>query len=132
MAHGFDERVDCPAVFEVAAKTDRHAVQRSFFVIQRHHVRERLRRVKMSAVACIDDGRCGIQRRCLGSTLHRMADGDDVGIAADNGDRILEAFALGNRGILRIIKSDHTAAQPQHCRFEGHLGSGGRLVKQRC
>ena len=61
-----------------------------------------------------------------------MAHYDDVGVIAYHHDGVFQGFALGNRGICRIVEADQTAAQPQHSSLEGHLGTGRRFIEQGC
>lgn len=75
----------------------------ALFVAQGGQVGEGLRGMEMPAVSRIDNRHPGIQgsgqRRAGGGVPH----GDDVGIATDHADRILDGFPLGHRGIAGVV-----------------------------
>ena len=80
--------------------------------------------MQVPAVARVDDRdtrvhRCGFRR-----AFQRMADHQNVRVAAYNRHRILQALALADRGALRIVKTDDLASQTEHCRLERHLCAG--------
>ena len=85
----------------------------------------------MTAVAAVDQGNLRIERRRHGSALHGVTDGNDIGIAADDRDGILQAFALGNRRIHGIVKADGSAAQLEHGGLKRHLCARAWLIKER-
>ena len=87
--------------------------------------------MKVSSVAGVDHRHAGIERRRHGSAFHGMPYGENVGIAAEHRDGVLEAFALGDRSGAGIVEPDDFAAQPEHCRLKGHLGARGRLIEER-
>ena len=126
-----DQRVDGPAVEQVAADADLHVIEPALLAAERHDIGERLGGMEMSAVAAVDQRHLGVERRRHGGSLDGMADGDDVGIAADDGDGVLEALALGDGGIHGIVEADGAPAQLEHRGLEGHLRAGARLVEQR-
>lgn len=121
--HGLDKGMHRPSVFQIAAQADAQTRKGALFVAQGGQVGEGLRGMEMPAVSRIDNRHPGIQgsgqRRAGGGVPH----GDDVGIATDHADRILDGFPLGHRGIAGVVEADNPAAQTQHGGLKGHLGT---------
>ena len=130
--HCFNQGVYRSAVDEVAAKTDGQMIQTPFFTFQGEQVSQGLCWVQMSAVAGVDDRTVRRQSSCFCSTSDRMPHYENICIVADNLCGVFQGFALGNRGICRIVEANQTAAQPQHSSLEGHLGTGRRFIEQGC
>ena len=120
------------AVDEVAAKTDGQMIQTTLFTFQGEQVGQGLCRVQVSAVASVDDRTVRRQSSCFCSTSNRMPHHENIRIVADNLCGVFQGFALGNRGICRIVEANQTAAQPQHSSLEGHLGTSRRFIEQGC
>ena len=78
-AHRLDERMDGTTVLEVATQTDGQVVETTEFATDSKQVGHRLRGVRVSAVACVDN-RDTTELAChTRGTLFVVAHGDDVG-----------------------------------------------------
>ena len=115
----------------IAADGDLRALQPAEVLPHRQHVQQRLRRMLVHAVACIDDARLhmfGQQRR---RAAHRMADDDDVRAhLVKRHAGIDERFALGHArragGDIRR-RGGHVFAR----QLEGHARARGIFIEQR-
>src|SRR3954470_5589444 len=68
--------------------------------------------------------------RARGSSCLMMANDDDVAVAADDANRILDLLGFNfRRKRARMFSGEHAAPQSMHRRFEGEPGSRGGLVK---
>ncbi len=128
--HGLDEGVDGAPEFQVPTETDGHVGQASLLALDGQQVRQGLGRMKMPAVAGIDDRHGGSLRRHDGRALLGMPHGDDVHIAADRADGIADAFALGGGAGGGLGKAQHAAPELQHGGLEAQAGAGARLEEQ--
>ncbi len=60
-----------------------------------------------------------------------MANDDNIAIAADDADGVLNLFGLDLRGErARMFGGEHASAQPMHGGFETEARAGGRLIEQ--
>ena len=85
----------------------------------------------MTAVTAVDKRNACIHRRSHCRTLYRVAHCDNVGTAAYNCHGIFKTFTFGNRRIERIVKTDCSAAEFEHCSLKRHLSSCARLIEKR-
>ena len=104
-------------------------IQSALFAFQGQQVGQRLGRVEVTAVTGVDDRTVCGQRRSLCRTGNRMAHDQDIRIAADDLCGVLQGLSLGDGRVCRVIETDQSAAQTQHCSLERHLGTGGRLIE---
>ena len=118
------------AVDQVAAQTNGQVIQSALFTLESQQVGQGLGGVQVPAVAGIDDRTVCGQGSCLCRTGYRMTHHQNICVAADDLCGIFQSFALGYRGVCRIVEPDQSAAQTQHCGLERHLGAGGRLIEQ--
>ena len=86
--------------------------------------------VHVAAVPGVHHRHMGVQGGRLGRALPGGAHDDDVGIAGDHLDGVLQGLSLGNGRGVRIGEAEHRPAQAQHGGLEGEVGAGGGLVKQ--
>ena len=101
-------------------------------VADRVQVEQRLRRVLAWSVAGVDDGHAAHRGRAPRGALLVVAQHDDVGVAADDADRVLDGLALGRRRELaRVVGAHRAAAEPQHRSLERQSRACRRLVEQR-
>ena len=83
--------------FEVAAKSDRQVVEASYFTLYGEQIGQRLGRVVVTAVTCIDNRHVTLHRGNQRSTFLRVTHCDNVGISTYNRNRVRNAFALCRR-----------------------------------
>src|ERR1035437_1498678 len=85
------------------------------------------------AIAGVDHGNRGNLGGTLGAPFFIVANDDDVAIARNDADGILELLAFNLRGEdTGLLGRKHTAAQTMHGRFEGKAGArGGRVEHSR-
>ena len=105
-------------------------MQGSLILGEGDQIGEGLGGVEVAAVPGVNHRAGGVAGGGLGGALHRVADGDQVGIAAYDADGIRQGFPLGDGAVEGIVKANHRAAQAVHGGLEGHLGPGGGLIKQ--
>ena len=130
-AHGLDQGVDSPAVFQVAAQTDGEVIQPPHFPGNGQQVGKGLGGVIVAAVSGVDDGDGGRLTCHIGCALFGVAHGDDVCVAADNFGGVRHAFALGGGGRTGLAEADDASAQLQHRGLKAQAGAGGGLEEQR-
>ena len=83
------------------------------------------------SVAGVDDRDRRYSGGALGRSLFVVAQDDDVGVAADDLDRVFKGLALGRGGEFpSVVGAQRLAPQAQHRRLERQTGSGRRFVKQ--
>ena len=123
--------MDGPAVEQVTAHADLHMVEPALFAAERYNVGQRLGGVQVTAVAAVYQRDLRIERSRHRRALDRVPHGDNVGIAADDRNGVLEALALGYRGVHGIVKADGAAAELEHRGLKGHLRARARLIKER-
>src|ERR1035438_5472434 len=83
------------------------------------------------AVTGIDDRHRRDLGRAVRSARLMVTNHDDVAIAANDADGILDLFGLALRGkSMRVFGGTHLAAQPVHGPFKAEAGPGGRLIEQ--
>ena len=131
-AHGFNQGVNRPAVFQVAAQTDGEIAQPPHFPGNGQQIGKGLGGVVVAAVSGVDDGNGGRLTCHVGRALLGVAHGDDVGVAADDFGGIRHAFALGGGGRAGLAEADDAAAQLQHRGLEAQAGAGGGFKEQGC
>ena len=130
-AHGLNQGVNRPAVFQVAAQTDGEVIQPPHFPGNGQQVGKGLGGVVVAAVSGVDDGNGGRLTCHIGCALFGVAHGDDVGVAADDFGGVRHAFALGGGGRAGLAEADDAAAQLQHRGLKAQAGAGGGLKEQR-
>ena len=89
-----NERVNRAPVFQIAAQPDGKVVQPPELAFQREQIGEGLRGVEMPAVSRVDNVAVRAESRRLRRALLRVPHYKNVGIRADDLDRVLEIFAL--------------------------------------
>ena len=129
-AHGLDEGVHRPAIFQIAAQTDGQIVQPPHFPGNGQKIGQGLGGMVVAAVPRVDDGNGGCLGGDVGRALPGVAHGDDVCVAADNFRGVCHAFALGGGGGAGFAEADDAAPQLQHGGLEAQTGSGGGFKKQ--
>ena len=87
--------------------------------------------MQVTAVAAVDQRHLRVHGSRHRRALDRVTDRNDIRVAADDRNGVLQVFTLGNGGIHRIVKADGSAAQLEHRRLERHLRPGARLIKER-
>ena len=127
---GKDERMNGASEFQVAAQTDGQVVQVTLQAVNGHQVGQCLGRMLVTAVARIDDRNRGIHRSDHRRTFLWMTHGSDVCKAADDTDGVSNAFTFSSGGRICRRKTDHAAAQLQHCRLKAQSGAGAWLIEQ--
>ena len=95
-------------------------------------VRQCLGGVVVLAVTGVDDGDGGVPGGYIGGAVPGMADGHDVGIAAEDLSGVRHALTLGGGGGAGLGEADDAAPQLQHGSFKAQPGPGGGLEKQGC
>ena len=127
----FGEAVDRAAVAQVPHERHLQAVEAAGGLADRVEVEQRLRGVLVAAVAPVEHRHLGGLRGETGGALHGVPQDDDVAVAADDADRVREALALAERGLVGLGEAQHLPAQPQHRRLEREARARRRLVEQR-
>ena len=84
----------------------------------------------VAAVTRVDQRALDLGGCCGGRALTGMAHGDDIRIALDHAGGVGHRFALGGAGGIGRRKTQHLAAQPEHCGFEAQAGAGAGFKKQ--
>ena len=130
--HGFDQRMDSAAVFQVTAQADGQIVQAAQLAVNGQQVCQGLGGMVVAAVTGIDDGNGGSAGGNIGRALTGVAHSDDICIAADRLGSIGNALALGSGGGTGFGEAQYRAAQLQHSRLETQTGTGGGLEKEGC
>ena len=129
---GLDERMDRAAELEVAAAADGESCQLVLHRADGQQVRQRLRRVQVTAVAGVDDrnGRvlAGDARRPFLGVTHD----DDVGVAGHRADGVRDTLALGDRAGGWFGEADDVAAETEHGSLKTETGAGGGFVEECC
>ena len=92
--HAFAEGMYRSAVGEIAAHAYHQMIRSVSDVAQRYHVGEGLGRMKVSAVAGVDNRHAGVERSRHRRALNRMPYRQNIGVAAQHGDGVFQAFAL--------------------------------------
>ena len=83
------------------------------------------------SVAGVDDRDRRDSGGAPGRSLLVVAQDDDIGVAADDLDRVFEGLALcGGREFPSVVGTHRLATESQHGGLEGQTGSGRRFVKQ--
>ena len=121
-----------PAI-EFADDGDGQAVQGAALAVDRVEIEQRLRRMlAAAAVAGVDDGDLRHPGRPAGAALLRVPQHDDVGVARDDADRVLELLALDlRRKHPRVLGGHHAPAEAVHRGLEREARAGGRFVEER-
>ncbi len=127
---GEDERVRRPAVFQVPPEGDLQSLDAVPLLEERIEVAEGLGGMLVAAVAGVDDRYAGVVGDDLGGAFPRVADDDDVGVAADYPGGIGDAFALGQGAGADVRGGDDAAAEPVHGGLEGEARAGARLEEK--
>ena len=119
-----DERMDRASKLEVSAEADRQIVEAALFAVDCQKVWERLGRMVVSAVACVDDRNLRAHRSDKRRALLRVAHGNDVCVAADRAHRIRYALALCCGRAVSGREAECLTAQAQHGRFKAQSCTG--------
>mmetsp|Transcript_26756 Transcript_26756/g.65908 ORF Transcript_26756/g.65908 Transcript_26756/m.65908 type:complete len:285 (-) Transcript_26756:5955-6809(-) len=123
------ERVDGPAVLEVAAEGDGEAVDGADLLADGEDVEQRLGGVLADPVARVDDGLADDLGGALDGALVGVPQHDHVAVALHCADEILEALALGDARGGHVLHADDGAAQALHGGGEGARRARGGLVE---
>ena len=94
LAEQVGQRAHGPAVGQVADHRHTDAVDLAELVTDRVEVQQRLRRVLARAVTRVDDWHRAHRCSALGGAFLFMPHHNDVGVSADDADRVLERLAL--------------------------------------
>ncbi len=124
------QRVHGAAVLQVAGQSDRQPVDGSFFLFDGVQVEQRLGGMLAGAVARVQNRTMSCGGRLLRGADLRVTQHDDVGVALDGLDRVVQGFALRYRRQLGLGHADHLAAQAQHRGLERQPRAGARLVEE--
>ena len=90
-----DEGMNGAAAFEVAGNRNLHILETLLLRTQRKKIAQRLRRMLVAAVAAVDHRDLRVFGGEPRGAVARVTDDDDVGVVADDSDRVGEALALG-------------------------------------
>ena len=116
--------MDRASKLEVSAEADRQIVEAALFAVDCQKVCERLGRMVVSAVACVDDRNLRAHRSDKRRALLRVAHGNDVCVAADRAHRIRYALALCCGRAVSGREAECLTAQAQHGRFKAQSCTG--------
>ena len=89
-----------------------------FFSTQYVKVAKRLRRMLAAAVAGVQHRARRVIGRNSRRAVMRMPQYNQVGISANDANRIGEALTLRRRACVHIGRADHRAAEPMHRGFK--------------
>jgi len=118
------------AAREIAADGDRQAVELSFVPSDRHRIKEGLRRVRVRAVACVDDVRFDVFGEHLGSAFLGMAEDKRINVhGVQRHCRIKKGFAFCRR-TLGNGHVDDIRAKPFGGNFK-RRARAGRIFKEK-
>ena len=120
------------SVLQVAYHHDVDIVEPSLRLFDREEVKQRLARVLVRAVACIDDRHFGNFTCVAGRSFDIVAHDDHVAIIRNDRDRVVERFTFRYTGVRRVRKSDDASAQVVDRTFETEPRAGGRFKEERC
>ena len=130
VAHGLDEGVDCAAIFEVADECDVEVVECALSFTDGVEVEHALGRMLVGAVAGIDDGYGGHLGGIARGALFGISHDDEVGIAGNHDDGVVERFAFLYTCSAWVAESNDTCTELVGGAFKTQSCTGGRLEEE--
>ena len=116
--------------FQIAAEPDSQMIKPAFQRPDRHHVGQRLCRMLMTSVACVDHRNRRFHRRDQRRALLGMPHCADVGEAGNDADRIGDRLSLRNRRGVRAVEAERLASEIHHRRLKAEARPRARLIEQ--
>ena len=127
MAHGLQQRVDGPAVFQVPHHVDVDVVQTALGLPDGVEIEQGLGRMLVGSVTGIDDRHRGHFRGIARTAFERMPHDDEVYVVGHHLNSVLEAFSLTDTGVAGVRETDDSCAKTVDRRLKAQTGPGGRL-----
>jgi hypothetical protein len=90
--------VDCTTILQIAHKENVEVIERLLCFSDGVHIEQRLGRMLVSTVACIDNRYRGNLAGKPSASLQRMPHDNKIAIVADSFDGVPERFTLGDTG----------------------------------
>ena len=127
---GMAQRVNRATVPQVACQNDLQTVEASMRLPNREQIQHGLCGVVSRSISTVENGDLSSVLRILRCTLTWVAHGDDVGVAVDHLDGVVQGFTLHHGGGFDVPEVDHIAAEAFHGGFEGHACPGAGFEEQ--
>ena len=132
VAHGLDEGVDGAAILEVAYASDVEVFERALGLADGVKVEHALGGMLVGTVAGVDNGYRGHLRGVAGGAFLRVAHDDEVGVAGDHDDGVVERFAFLHAGATGVAEADDAGTKLVGCALKAQSGAGGGLEEKCC
>ena len=124
--------MDGAAVLEVADKGDVEVVECALCLTDRVEVEHALGGVLVGTVASVDDRHRGYLGGIARGAFLGVAHDDEVGIAGDHDDGVVERFTFLNTGATGVAEADDAGSELVGCALKAQAGTGRGFKEKGC